>query len=226
MIGLSKVMDRIADVLAVLQKAGSSSSEAERALAPFLNDYIENFREDLPDHVDPLTYPVVHLTYWHCRLVAYLLDESAGPLDVIWPCREMVSLLAVVPQLSSPFQHHFRALAMLALAELSRIDKTREEASQLMAALRHLPVPINSWNDLVGDRFMDILAQAGNGKIHPEQMAEVAASSSSAVESESDKQTDAAPKPPQPDGNGVGFDRRRILTAGYFRFIRTIGLQS
>jgi hypothetical protein len=221
MIGLSKVMDRIADVLAVLQKAVSSNSEAERALAPFLNDYIENFREDLPDHVDPLTYPVVHLTYWHCRLVAYLLDESAGPLDVIWPCREMVSLLAVVPQLSSPFQHHFRALAMLALADLSRIDKTREEASQLMADLRHLPVPTNSWNDLVGDRFMDILAQAGK-----EQLAEVAASSSSVVESESDKHTDAAPKPPQPDGNGVGFDQRRILTAGYFRFIRTIGLQS
>lgn len=213
--GLSKVMERIAAVL-TCQQANTQGLEVERVLAAFLDDYVENFREDLPGHIDPLGYPVVHLTYWHCRLVAYLLDPSVRAMDLLWPCRETVAILLAVPRLVSPFQHHFRAVVMLTLAELARADKTRDEASKLLGDLRKLPISTAVSDGIIGDRIVDMLAQAGSSQALLQQLAEVAASSSLAIENDKREET---PTPPRPDDENICSDLRRLLTSGYFKFV-------
>lgn len=214
-IGLSKIMERASAVITALQQPDGYPPFGV-VIAGFVDDYVENFREDLPSHIDPLTHPVVHLTYWHCRLLAYLLDPSAKVTDVIWPCRELVALLVAVPHPTSPFHHHFQALTMLVLAELTSIDKTKNEAGKLLAEMRKLPTSSTSWDGIVADRIGDLLKQTQGGQGLLLQLADVAASS---AVPETDKADETASLHSTTDYEGMGFDPRPLLTKGYFKFI-------
>ncbi|PHH86622.1 hypothetical protein CDD83_9977 [Cordyceps sp. RAO-2017] len=129
---LSKLLNRIAFVISVMQPGATT---AEQAMATILGDYVENYREDLPAHVDAATYPLVHLAYWHCRLLVTLLTPGATAAEKMWPTRELVSLLSASAQLRSPLVHHFVSLAALSLSKLARADGTREEAARLIGEI-------------------------------------------------------------------------------------------
>ncbi|PFH59879.1 hypothetical protein XA68_11737 [Ophiocordyceps unilateralis] len=126
---LSKVLVKIANVLSGMP-VGATAADAN--MATMLRDYVEDYREDLPAHVDVTSYPLVHLAYWHCRLLATLLTPGATALEMMWPARELSGLLLADGQQRSPLTHHFASLAALCLTKLSKTDKTREEATQLI----------------------------------------------------------------------------------------------
>ncbi|CAI4215449.1 unnamed protein product [Parascedosporium putredinis] len=55
----------------------------EQELSTLLHTWLEEDREELPDYVDPGRFPVVHLAYWHCRLLAYLVDGEASAATLL-----------------------------------------------------------------------------------------------------------------------------------------------
>lgn len=134
--GLSKLLNRISFVVSNLPPGGFT---ADLPMAAILNDYIENYREDLPVLVDPVSHPLVHLAYWHCRLLVTLLTPGATTAEDMWPTKEMANLLLANPELRSPLLNHFVALVAMSLAKLCRLDKSRDEATQLAKEIADSP---------------------------------------------------------------------------------------
>lgn len=155
--GLSKLLNRIAYVISTLQPGATT---ADHGMATVLGDYIENYREDLPAHVDAAAYPLVHLAYWHCRLLVTLLTPGATAAETLWPTRELATLLSASAQLRSPLVHHFVSLVVLSLSKLVKTDSSREEATQLIKEVAERP-PGGHW-DRAQDRLAELLRPASS----------------------------------------------------------------
>lgn len=144
-------------------------------MAGMLSDYIENWREDLPRHIEPTTFPLAHLAYWHCRLLVYLLTPESTTSETWWPTKELANLLAANADIRAPLTNHFASLAAMSLSRLSksvseeaRAEATREEATQLIKEI--LEKPGSVW-DGVRERLADQAsaaaeATAGHGLQH------------------------------------------------------------
>ncbi|KAF4504627.1 hypothetical protein G6O67_008054 [Ophiocordyceps sinensis] len=157
LIRLSKLLNRIAYVISTLQPGATT---ADHGMATVLGDYIENYREDLPAHVDAAAYPLVHLAYWHCRLLVTLLTPGATAAETLWPTRELATLLSASAQLRSPLVHHFVSLVVLSLSKLVKTDSSREEATQLIKEVAERP-PGGHW-DRAQDRLAELLRPASS----------------------------------------------------------------
>lgn len=108
-------------------------------MAAILADYIENYREDLPAHIDAAAYPLVHLGYWHCRLLITLLTPGATSKEIVWPTKELANLLSVNGELKSPLMNHFVSLATMCLGKLTKAETTREEALEVIRDIAEKP---------------------------------------------------------------------------------------
>ncbi|CAM1501854.1 Fc.00g038380.m01.CDS01 [Cosmosporella sp. VM-42] len=159
---LAKFLNRVSFVVLQLQPGASTT---EPAMAAILTDYIENYREDLPAHIEVASYPLVHLAYWHCRLLVALLSPSETPAEILWPLRELMNLLFINPHIRSPLVNHFASLASMALKKLMKLEGARDDASQLIKDI--LDKPAGIW-----DRVKDKLAE----QMRPTSSVEAAAS--------------------------------------------------
>ena len=150
--GLSKLLNRTSFVISTMP---ANAATAEAPMAAILTDYIENYREDLPAHIDAAAYPLVHLGYWHCRLLVTLLTPGTTITEILWPAKELTNLLLAVPELRSPLINHFVALATMALARLLKSDKAHDEAAHLITDISEQPNG-SHW-DGVKDRLAALL---------------------------------------------------------------------
>lgn len=130
-------------------------------MAEIIMDYVENFREDLPAHVEPPIYPVVHLAYWHCRTLAILLSPNASPSELMWSTKELAELLSSNADIKAPLLNHFAQLVVLALATLSRTDKTRDGASHLAKDI--LVRPGGVWDAIRDKLGSQVRLSSGDG---------------------------------------------------------------
>ncbi|UKZ49963.1 hypothetical protein TrVGV298_004218 [Trichoderma virens] len=152
LIRLSKLLNRTAFVISTMQPG---TSTAEPAMAAILADYIENYREDLPGHIEAASYPLVHLAYWHCKLLVTLLTPGATPTETLWPTSELATLLLANAHLRSPFTNHFVSLVTMSLSKLSKMDSSREGAVRLMKEI--LEKPSGGHWDSVREKLTDQL---------------------------------------------------------------------
>ncbi|KAM5346479.1 hypothetical protein ACJ41O_009484 [Fusarium nematophilum] len=136
---LSKLLNRVSHVVSTLQPG---SSTAEEPMAAILTDYIENYREDLPAHIEPASHPMVHLAYWHCKLLVALLIPGAPPAETMWPTKELINLLFTNSHLRSPLVNHFASLVAMSLTGLSKRESSREEATQLIKEIVEKPAGV------------------------------------------------------------------------------------
>lgn len=128
-------------------------------MAAILTDYIENYREDLPAHIEPASHPLVHLAYWHGKLLVSLLTPGATPAETLWPTKELVNLLFANNQLRGPLMNHFASLVAMSLAKLIKLDSSREEATELVTDI--LDKPSGVW-DGVKDKLTDQMRPASS----------------------------------------------------------------
>ncbi|KAH7157685.1 hypothetical protein B0J13DRAFT_176629 [Dactylonectria estremocensis] len=136
LVRLSKLLNRVSHVVSTLQPG---STTTEQPMAAILTDYIENYREDLPAHIEPASHPLVHLAYWHCKLLVALLTPGATPAETMWPTKELVNLLFANTYLRSPLVNHFASLVVMSLAKLSKLESSRDEAAQLIKDIVEKP---------------------------------------------------------------------------------------
>ena len=221
-------------------------------ISSWVNLAVESFRLNLPHHVTPGSHPVVHLAYWHCRLLAYLLMPSALSTDVFWAATEAVKLLLRHPQLRSPLNHHFSTLVTATLMELSDVSKTRDEALKLLRELYDKPFAPSAWDGAVSFAIAEKITRPGtsSGGMNSHnlqhladlatattEIAAAAAAVHAAAEAVAGGGGDDAPPPAvaeqaeeeppikyrtMSDYEDVGFDPRPMLQAGYLNYFPAV----
>ncbi|KAJ4393655.1 Glucose-responsive transcription factor [Gnomoniopsis smithogilvyi] len=140
----------------VIAPLNSTPGDGARASAVFhLN--MEMWRADFPADIPPKVQPVLHLSYWHCRLLAFLFMPSSLITDVTWAVRESVRLLTSHPQMVSPLNHHFTALTALCLIEMTKVEKSREEATQLLSNLVDANIAPSAWDEAISARIREAI---------------------------------------------------------------------
>lgn len=227
--GTSKFLSRASIMVTNFQEP-LTTSFSDRIIGSFMDAWMEDFRELLPSHIEPSTYPVVHLVYWHCRLLAYLLNPSAKSRDVLWPCRELVSLLIGNSQVVTPLHHHFTALVALVLLELAKVEKTREEATRLLSEYQDSSLPASVFDGLVRDKIADQLRPSDNVPLAPATTSAIEAAASQGLQHLADLATlssAAAEKAEEASAyrtalsyEDMGFDPRHVLLIGYLNHVR------
>lgn len=133
----------------------STPGAGARASATFhLN--MEMWRAHFPTNIPPSIEPVLHLAYWHCRLLAFLFMPSALITDVTWAVKESVRLLTAHHQMISPLNHHFTSLAAICLLEMAKVDACRDEATQLLSQLLEANIAPSSWDDAIRTKIHSV----------------------------------------------------------------------
>ena len=117
---------------AILQQPPSLMSR-ESAAAPIIITLVlgelDRFRESVESVL--LGAPnLVHLSYWHVRLMVLRLTPSTTAAELLVPAQRMASILNSSYTPLTPLNHHFAALASLTLVELADFEDTREGAKK------------------------------------------------------------------------------------------------
>ncbi|KAJ0109895.1 hypothetical protein J7T55_004445 [Diaporthe amygdali] len=145
----------------VLAPTNSTPGAAARAAATFhLN--MEMWRAHFPGDIHPDVEPVLHLAYWHCRLLAFLFTPSSLLTDVLWAVKESVGLLTTHSQMISPLNHHFTSLVALCLLELANLKDSEDEAKELLNQLLEANIAPSSWDGPIRNRIRDTMRPPGN----------------------------------------------------------------
>lgn len=140
----------------VLAPSNSTPGAGARAAATFhLN--MEMWRAHFPGDIPSDVEPVLHLAYWHCRLLAFLFMPSSLLTDVSWAVRESVSLLTTHSQMISPLNHHFTSLVTLCLIELAKLEASRDEANQLLNRLLEANIAPSNWDEQIRVKIREAL---------------------------------------------------------------------
>jgi hypothetical protein len=100
---------------------------------------------------------VLHLAYWHVRLLSELLSEERPqrPVNILQATKNIVGILAVNHDLLTPITHHFTTLASLGLLELLYYQKTRDEAAKLTKDVLDYSISPSPWNAAVRDKLAE-----------------------------------------------------------------------
>jgi hypothetical protein len=115
------------------------------------------------------TDPVLHLAYWHVRLLSDLVSpptRAARQPNMLHATGNVVSLLASNHDLLSPLTHHFLVLASLALLELSSVEdaeEVREEAARLVKLVLEFSLSPSPWNVAVRERLGEVVVSTRLG---------------------------------------------------------------
>lgn len=189
------------------------------AASAAFNVNMEMWRADFPPDITPADFPVVHLAYWHCRLLAYLFMPSALATDIVWASKELVRLLVENPSLLSPLSHHFTCLASLSLLELTKVEKTREEATQLLKQILESHIAPSSWDSSIRDKIAETVRPSTSSGAEVQglqHLADLAAATEVSTGAAPEIKTDDVPKFRTSDTyDDLGFDPRPMLRAGY-----------
>lgn len=199
---------------------------------------MEMWRAHFPGDIPPSVEPVLHLAYWHCRLLAFMFMPSALITDVTWAVKESVRLLTSHTQMMSPLNHHFTSLTTLCLIEMSKADNSREEATQLLSNLLDASIAPSAWDETIRAKIHDALrpstssaaeATASQSLQHLADLAtatEIAGAATNsagpapAADAPAAERADDEPKFRISDNyEDLGFDPRPMLQAGYLNAI-------
>jgi hypothetical protein len=217
---LSNILGHFAPVALAPPKAMTHESGAAPILSSFLNLSMELFREMLPSSITPTSHPILHLAYFHCRLLAYLFQTTSKSSDILWPCQKLVGLLTANSQLLSPLNHHFMCLTALTLLELQKVDIHREEATSLLRELLDSSVAPSTWDVPVRDRIAEQIrpgtshAMGATASQSLQHLADLATATELDA-AKQEKSSEAGTLRTSDNYEDVGFDPRTLTRVGY-----------
>lgn len=221
----------------VLAPTNSTPGSAARAAATFhLN--MEMWRAHFPGDIHPDVEPVLHLAYWHCRLLAFLFTPSSLLSDVLWAVKESVGLLTTHSQMISPLNHHFTSLVALCLIELANLKASQEEAKELLNQLLEANIAPSSWDEPIRNKIRDTMRPLPNDSAEAtasqslQHLADLAAAEAPPAGASNGGTAPLAVMEPDHGDIGdvlkfrtsdtyedLGFDPRQMLCAGYLNAI-------
>ena len=195
-----------------------------------MNLAVESFRLNLAPNITPATHPLIHLAYWHCRLLSYLFSPAALSTDILWAAKSLVELLTAHPHLATPLTHHFSSLAALVLLELNGVDKTREEAAKLAKDILETSISPSAWDEAIREKISDKLNPSVSSGVDSQGLQHLAdlATATTTTPATAATAANAAPATAATEAvdepvvyrtadnyENAGFDPRPLLQAGY-----------
>ena len=143
---------------------------------------MEQYRLQFPNDLDDRQFPVVHLAYWHTRLLSDLFSSAWRAQFALQDCGQIVRLLTSNSQLLTPLNHHFVSLVSLALLELVKGEDTRDEARKLIKDILEYSIAPSPWNGAAREKLAETLrlltkdgADGGMNAKNLQQLADLAA---------------------------------------------------
>ncbi|KAB8345906.1 hypothetical protein FH972_022961 [Carpinus fangiana] len=124
---LSYILGHLSTILQGPADLMSRSNVAAPIITLTILGEIDRFRESVESQL--MGPPnLVHLSYWHVRLLVLRLTSNTAPHELLAPATKMASILNSMHTTITPLNHHFAALAAMTLVELSEFDETRTAA--------------------------------------------------------------------------------------------------
>lgn len=126
---LSFILGHLSAILQQPAELMSSTSRAAPIITLAVLGEIDRFRESVESQL--MGPPnLVHLSYWHVRLLVLRLTSSTAPHELLAPATKMASILNSMHTTITPLNHHFAALAAMTLVELCEFEETRASAEK------------------------------------------------------------------------------------------------
>ncbi|KAK8034667.1 hypothetical protein PG993_009662, partial [Apiospora rasikravindrae] len=228
LVRLSNILGHFAPVALAPPKAMTHESGAAPLLSSFFNLSMELFREVLPATITPASYPILHMVYWHCRLLAYLFQTNAKSSDILWPCKESVALLTANAQLITPLNYHFFSLTTLTLLELKKVEAVQDEATEYLKELHNCNLAPSTWDETIRARIAEHIEttppQSTSMEATASQSLQHLADLATSTELDAIKADKDAPEPSvslrtSDNYEDVGFDPRSITRGGYLNVL-------
>ncbi|KAI6711501.1 hypothetical protein JHW43_005985 [Diplocarpon mali] len=149
---LSIILGHISAVMLVPSDIPPFSVASGPLYGTLLRGELERFRETLPvSFFPPSNAPIVHICYWHLRILVDLTLHDAEPSDLLTSASRIVLQLANNKGLVAPLTYQSTTLAALALLDLTEYDSTREEADRNLQPLIERSIAPSSWDAAVQD---------------------------------------------------------------------------
>ncbi len=115
-----------------------------------LRGELERFRESLPaSFLQQSIAPLIHLCYWHVRILVELTLAESEPSDLLTAAKSMIDILKQNPGYVTPITYHCTLLATLALIELVDYESARAEAENLLKFLLDSPLAPSTWDTVM-----------------------------------------------------------------------------
>ncbi|KAK8046542.1 hypothetical protein PG996_014606 [Apiospora saccharicola] len=228
LVRLSNILGHFAPVALAPPKAMTHESGVAPILSSFFNLSMELFREVLPGTITPAAYPILHMVYWHCRLLAYLFQTNAKSSDILWPCKESVALLTANAQLITPLNYHFFSLTTLTLLELKKVEAVREEATEYLKELHNCNLAPSTWDETIRARIAEHIEttppQSTSMEATASQSLQHLADLATATELDAIKADKDGPEPAvslrtSDNYEDVGFNPLHITRGGYLNVL-------
>ncbi|KAI9870625.1 MAG: Glucose-responsive transcription factor [Pleopsidium flavum] len=125
---LSCIVGHLAELFVAPEDLMASSSSSAPLIGKLLSGEMERFRESVDSVIGSLS--LVHLSYWHIRLLMKRHTPGSEPTDLLGPAQIMASILNNNATPITPLTHHFAALAALTLVELADLADVKDGAWQ------------------------------------------------------------------------------------------------
>ena len=90
---------------------------------------LERFRETVePLWVERSSFSLIELAYYHVKLLCRRHAFNTGPHQLLGPAVRIADILSSVQTPVTPLSHHFAALVLSTLLELTELEETKQEA--------------------------------------------------------------------------------------------------
>ncbi|RVD89598.1 uncharacterized protein DFL_000600 [Arthrobotrys flagrans] len=124
---LSMILGHLAENLTSSDQAVSTSASGAY-VSRLLRGELERFRESVDSVLGSLN--LVHIAYWHVKLLFLRLNDATEPSQLIGPATRIAVILNSGQTPVTPLSYHFAALAILTLVDLLEYGETRIEAEK------------------------------------------------------------------------------------------------
>lgn len=125
LIRLSCILGHIAEAFTTADEIVSAAS-LNPYICRLLRGELERFRESVEVVWGSLS--LLHVAYYHVKLLTLRHNSTSEPRQLLEPALRIATMLDHSSMPITPLNHHFAALALITLVDLTEVEETREEA--------------------------------------------------------------------------------------------------
>lgn len=153
---IAELADSIAHLVTLIRAPIEESLKSYASLTALRSlgtQLVDKIRLALPDHISPATHPMVHLSYWHARLISYIvacpLPSTAAEKasELVWCLMSIAELIPTTALISTPLSHHFTCLAVRTLHELTKLPQHRDDATVSLTRILESNPALHVWTE-------------------------------------------------------------------------------